>query len=95
MSALKLIKLPKSYIAKANIIKQFKEASFKLVEIEGEFLDLLFNENNPLSYEQTFELYRTKFNNLAGSFPDQFYNSIEFDPCYFTERYRPRHEERI
>ena len=95
MSALRLIRLPKSYIAKANIIKQFKEASFKLVEIEGEFLDLLFNENNPLSYEQTFELYRTKFNNLAGSFPDQFYNSIVYDPSYFWERYRPRHEERI
>lgn len=74
---------------RALVIKQVKEASYQLIDIEAEFLDELFDEENPKTYQDLFSEFSLKYYMKAQELDKKTIQYIKVNSSYFSAHYFP------
>jgi len=75
----------KRSLGRQRIIQQFKDSSIILIEIEGDFLDELFNEGNLKTYQELYSKYSLEYYLKAKELQESTYNLVEINLDYFTK----------
>lgn len=84
----------KKSTGRQRIIKQFRESSEALIDIEAEFLDDLFNEDDLRTYQQLYSKYSLDYYMKAKELQESTANVVEVNLEYFT-KYFPVEGSRI
>ena len=71
------------------IISQIKKASFALIDIEGDFLEELFDEGNSKSYQEIYDHFLVKYEECAEYWDCKTVNILEVKKNYFALHYFP------
>ena len=75
----------KRSLGRQRIIEQFKDCSIILIEIEGDFLDELFNEDNLKTYQELYSKYSLEYYLKAKELQESTYKLVEINLDYFTK----------
>ena len=68
-----------------RIIKQFKESSEALIDIEADFLDDLFNEFDSRTYQELYSKYSVDYYLKAKELQESTSNVVEINLDYFIK----------
>jgi hypothetical protein len=71
------------------IIKNVRESSNELIDIEVDFLECLFDESNPKSYRELFQTYESKYSQKALEWENKTVNIVRVNTEYFKQHYFP------
>lgn len=74
---------------RAIITKQVKEASYELIDIEADFLDELFDEDNPKTYQELYSDYSLRYYLKAKELNENTISCVEVKKEYFSNHYFP------
>tara|TARA_R110000850_G_scaffold98821_1_gene205015 strand:- start:42 stop:329 length:288 start_codon:yes stop_codon:yes gene_type:complete len=68
-----------------RILKQFKESSEALINIEGDFLEFLFNEFDLRTYKELYSKYSVDYYLKAKELQESTSNVVEINLHYFIK----------
>ena len=68
-----------------RILKQFKESSEALINIEGDFLEFLFNEFDLRTYQELYSKYSVDYYLKAKELQESTSNVVEINLHYFIQ----------
>lgn len=68
-----------------RILKQFKESSEALINIEGDFLEFLFNEFDSRTYQELYSKYSVDYYLKAKELQESTSNVVEINLHYFIK----------
>ena len=68
-----------------RILKQFKESSEALINIEGDFLEFLFNEFDLRTYQELYSKYSVDYYLKAKELQQSTSNVVEINLHYFIK----------
>ena len=90
MERIKINHIHKDRFTRAAVItSQIKKASFALIDIEGDFLEELFDEGNSKSYQELYDQFSVKYEECAEHWNYKTANILEVKKDYFASHYFP------
>lgn len=90
MERIKINHIHRDKFTRAAVINtQLKKASYALIDIEADFLEELFDENNSKSYADLYNEYCFKYEEVAKLWSNKTCEIIDIKVDYFENHYFP------